>query len=211
MASIFSNPIVIVMVPLICVMVVVYVMVFIKPIKKVLLLRPRDRRGTSLLITQETDIGLICKSVKGVSHRFFKFGPAWVFHEGGRMVTRFFGIEGTAYTAIVRDGKEVNVSVKEFLIFLWGEKFYKGIPQVQRDKVETDVVGLTIQVDKVDEEENDLLPLTASDINDENESVVLSKLAEPQKARTSDTVIKTIVNVLLGAALAYFVIKQGYL
>lgn len=187
-----------------------YVFLFIKPTKKVLLLRPRDHRGKSLSVVQETDLGLSCKPIKGVTHRFLKIGSSWVFNEGGRMVTRFFGIEGTAYTAIVRAGAMVNISVKEFLIFLWDEKFYNAIPESQRKKVETDVIGITVKISEIIEEEEGLPTLTSSDINDEDDNLILSKIAKPQKINTSQAIMSTIVNFMLGAALMYFVIKQGY-
>jgi len=127
------------------------------------------------------------------------------------MVTRFLGMEGTAYTAVARENELVNVSIMEYLTFLWGEKFYKGIPAAQRRKVETDVIGITIKVDRIDAEGEDLPTLTASDINDENENIVLSKLTEGSKPRTTDTVAKTLTTFLLGAAVMYFAIHQGWL
>lgn len=188
-----------------------YVLIFIKPTKKVMLLRPRDHRGKSLSIRQETDIGLACKAIKGVTHRFIKIGPSWVFHEGGRMITRFFGIEGTAYTALARGDAIVNVSVKEYLEFLWGEKFYKAIPEAQQTKVETDVIGITIKISEIDEDEKGLPTLTSSDINDEDDNLILSKIAKPQKQKTSQAIMNTIINFALGAALMYFIVKQGYI
>lgn len=210
MPSIFVNPIILILISIVCVAVVIYLLMSKKPKKEVLLLRPRDRRGKALNVSQETEIGLFCKGTKNVTYRFFKFGPSWIFNKGGRMITRFFGIEGTAYTGIVRDGVEVNVSVKDFLEFLWSPEFYAGIPQQQRTKVETDVIGITIHVDEVPEDE-DLPKLTASDINDENENVVLGKLTPKQKGSTGDTLMKTIMAFLLGAFLMYFIRGQGYL
>lgn len=188
---------------------ILYVVVFIKPTKKILLLRPRDRRGKSLTVTQETDLGLVCKPTKGVTHRFIKVGPSWVFHEAGRMITRFLGLEGTAYTAIVKGDELVNVSIKEFLIFLWDKKFYDAIPEVQRDKVETDVIGVTIRVQKIDEEEEGLSALTADDINDENDNIVLSKIAEPQKVDLSQNILRNAMWLLLGAFGMYFIVTRG--
>lgn len=186
-----------------------YVVIFIKPTKKVLLLRPRDRRGKSLTVTQETDLGLVCKASKGVTHRFIKVGPSWVFHEAGRMITRFLGLEGTAYTAIAKGGDIVNVSVKEFLIFLWDQKFYDAIPEVQKDKVEMDVIGITIKVQAIDEDEAGLHTLTADDINDENDNIVLSKIAEPQKTSTSQTIMNNVIWLALGALGMFFIVSRG--
>jgi len=211
MMSLFANPIVLAAIGICIVLFAYYMMIFIRPIKKVLLLRLRDYRGQDLTVSQETDLGLFCKAVKGVTHRFIKVGPAWVFHEGGRMITRFIGIEGTAYTGLIKGDGTVNVSVKDFLVFLWGEVFYNGIPKEQRDKVENDVIGITVAVERGDEEDSGLPTLTASDINDENEAVVLNKLADPSDKKTGDTFMKTVINFLLGASVMYFAIHQGWL
>jgi len=125
------------------------------------------------------------------------------------MITRFLGLEGTAYTAIVKGDELVNVSIKDFLIFLWDEAFYDAIPKVQRDKVETDVIGVTIRVQKIDEEETGLNPLTADDINDENDNIVLSKIAEPQKASTSQSIINNIIWLVMGALSMFFIVSRG--
>jgi len=211
MLSILTNPIILIAIILGVGGFALFFIMSIKPKKELLLLRPRDRRGEELPIYQETEIGLFCKGAKNVTYRFFKFGPSWIFNKGGRMITRFFGIEGTAYTGVARSTGEENISVKDFLIFLWGEPFYKGIPLVQRQKVEEDRVGITIEIGKVDEEEHGLPTLSASDINDENENVVLGKLTPKQKGSTGDTLMKTIMAFFLGAFIMYFVRGQGYL
>lgn len=69
-----------------------------KPRREVLYLRERDRRGKRFNITEETATSIICRSKKGHSKRFFKWGASYVFNEGGKMITRFLGKEGTAYT-----------------------------------------------------------------------------------------------------------------
>jgi len=188
-----------------------YVILFLKPTKKVLHLRPRDHRGKTLTVSQETDLALTCKPKKGVSHWFIKYGPSYVFNEGGRMVTRFFGIEGTAYTAIAVYDELIKVSVKEFLEACWGNKFFKLLPEKQRKIIEEDRVGITIELQKIDAEDVGLPTLTSSDINDEGEQIILSKISSPKKTNTSQTIMASLTTFLLGAALAYFVVKQGYI
>jgi len=76
-----------------------------RPIREILYVRERDRRGRRLLIKYETAKTIEVR-VRGLPPmRFFKMGGAYVFHEGGRMVTRYFGKEGTAYTWILEKGK----------------------------------------------------------------------------------------------------------
>lgn len=188
-----------------------YVLLFIKPTKKVLLLRPRDHRGKTLSIIQETDLALTCKAIKNVTHWFIKYGASWVFNEGGRMITRFFGVEGTAYTTIASIPNSIDVSVAEFLEALWGSNFYTAIPDRQKKMVEEDRVGITIRFKKLDAEAENLPTLTASDINDENEQNVLNKLTKPMKGSTSKTIMESITMLIVGAGLMYFIVKQGYI
>jgi len=189
---------------------VVYFINHFRPRKVVELLRPRDSRGVRLRVAQETDLGLICKKRGGVVHRFIKRGRGWTFNEGGRMLTKFFGIEGTAYTGIARGDEIVNVSVPQYLKFLWGDKFYESIPEKQRQAVEQDIIGITVSIDKVDEEREGLPTLTADDINDEGDSVVLGKLAQAAtKVDAKKTFTNNIIWLSLGALIMYFLVTRG--
>ena len=76
-----------------------------KPGREVMYLRERDRRGQRLSITEETATTIFCRARKGIDKRFFKWGGSYVFNEGGKQVTRFFGKEGTAYTYKLKEGK----------------------------------------------------------------------------------------------------------
>ena len=125
-----------------------------KPVKKVELLRPRDRRGQTLTVNRETDLGVECKKSGDFIYRFIKAGPSWVFNQGGRQITKFFGIEGTAYTGIPKGDDITLSSISELLRFIWGDKFYDAIPSKQKDAVEKDKWGITINVEKIEEEKD---------------------------------------------------------
>jgi len=45
-----------------------------RPIKEVMFLRPRDRRGKRMRVTRETDRSAFCER-ENPPHRFIKFGP----------------------------------------------------------------------------------------------------------------------------------------
>lgn len=190
---------------------VFYMYSHFKPEKYVELLRPRDSRGKKLSVTQETDLGIVTRKSGGVVHRFIKKGRGWVFNIGGKMVTKFFGIEGTAYTGKPKGDEIENVPVKDYLIFLWGEKFYKSVPAAQRKTVETDVVGITVDITRVDTKKDDLPALTADDINSEDDRRVLEALAGAGERSVKQSLYQWLVPFFLGAAVIYFVIKQGFL
>ena len=114
-----------------------------KPIKEVLFLSPRDRRGERLRVTRETDRSVFCERSNPV-HRFFKLGPAYEFHENGRLVTRFFAVEGSAYTADLRDPtnpKPIIMTLDEYLRGLWGD-MYDKMPSRLRKKIEGKVFSV---------------------------------------------------------------------
>ncbi len=183
------------------------------PKKEVLHLRPRDKRGESLTISDETDLGLICKKKRGGGvNRYIKRGSGWVFNEAGRMVTRFFGIEGSAYTAYAKEGNEItDITIPQYLRFLWTDKFYEMVPAEKRRAIESDVIGMTIAPKAVNYEAEDLPHLTTDMINDEDDSRMLQKFVESNQPKTSADMMRLIFAALLGAFAMYFIVKQGYL
>lgn len=200
------------------------ILTLIRPTKRVELLRPRDRRSKTMPISRETDLGITCRKSKGVIHRYIKAGPSWVTRRGLRMVTKFFGVEGTAYTAIPKppsgietqkdaDGNVVahglKINTEKFLRFLWGPKFYESLPQEARDPVEKDVIGITVEIGPIDEERWDLETLSADDINSENDSIVLDKLAGGQKPNAMANARTAMVWLIMGAFAMYFLVTRG--
>ena len=180
-----------------------------KPVKKVELLRPRDRRGQTLTVNRETDLGVECKRSGGFIYRFIKAGPSWVFNQGGRQITKFFGIEATAYTGIPKGDDIDRVSIAEFLKLTWGEKFYNAIPKKQKDAVEQDRVGLTLEIEKIDEEKFDLQSLSSADLDDEGDSLVLAKIAKGAVPSKKSQLWNFIIGAVLGAAVMLFISVKG--
>ena len=181
-----------------------------KPRKEVLFLRPRDKRGEIMMVTKETDTALICGRTNPV-HRFIKVGPGYEFSGGGKLTTKFFGIEGTAYTAIHVGDEETKVSVPEFLEVAWGKKVYKMLPKKLRNIVEKDNFGIIIETVNIKEEESGLPTLTADDVNDEGDSIVLSRLAQAQKQDTKQQMYQLLIGVLLGLGLMAIMQNLGWI
>lgn len=189
---------------------IAYFVMYIRPEKRVELLRPRDSRGRVLKVTQETDLGLTCKRVGGVVHRFIKAGRGWTFNINGKMVTKFFGIEGRAYTGIIKGDDIVNVPVSEFLKHTWGPEFYSAIPARQKQAVETDVHGITIEVQRIDEDALGLPTLHADDIHDEGDNTMLRRFARSAREGTPGSYIYYVVCMLVGALTMYLAIGKGW-
>ncbi len=183
-----------------------------KPVIRVDLLRPRDRRGVTLKVIEETDLGLFCKKYKGVTHRFIKVGSAWMFHEGGRAVTKFLGLEGTAYTALLEDSPAItNMPVSDYLRdIIWDKEFYDEIPDEQRQALEKDVIGVTIEIKEVVTEGTNLPPLSGEDIFDEEDSLVIKSIAKSgAQVAKGASIMQYGLGILLGALMMYMAIMQG--
>lgn len=179
------------------------------PITLIEQLRPRDRRFNIMTVNNETDLSLHCKQKGGAFWRFIKLGTAWGGNIKGRAVTKFFGIEAYIWTTIFKDAKKVKVTISEFLRDCWGDDFYNTIPRPQRIKLEDGRIGLTVEpVEKfIGFDEN----ISAEQINDEDEKIVLGGLAGGIKKATKQDIYKAALPFILGAMVMYFLIKQGYL
>lgn len=182
------------------------------PRKEVMHLRPRDKRGEAFKVSDETDLALICNMKNGSVNRYIKRGCGWVFNEKGRMVTRFFGMEGTAYTTEAKGNDIFKVPVSKFLKSYWGETFYNQIPEKQRRAVETDVIGITIEPTKIEEEEYELPNLTTEQINDEDDAQMLKKFVQQHREKTTaQDVYRIVIVFVLGFLSAFFVLTKGWI
>lgn len=175
--------------------------------KEVMFLRPRDKRGEKLDITRETDRSVSCEKTDPV-HRFIKVGPAYVFKDGARTLVRFFGVEGSAYTAQLKDEKEVKVSTADYLKTLWGQKIYDNLPTKMRELVEDDKIGVTIEPHKINAEDEGLEKLSSDDVNDEADAIITNRLAK--LGSTENVKQKLLGNLVwLGLGAGLYAILQN--
>jgi len=177
--------------------------------KEVDFLRPRDKRGERLDVTHETDRSVLCEKANPI-HRFIKVGPAFTFKNGGKTSTKFYGIEGSAYTAQLKQEELVKISVVDFLKTLWGKDLYEHMPAKMKDAVEKDKIGITIEPVKINPEEHGLDKLSSDDVNDEGDAVVLNRLAKQGMAENVKQ--KLLGNLLwFGLGLGAYAILQNLL
>jgi len=179
-----------------------------RPRKEVLFLRPRDRRGERLIITKETDRSIVCGRSNPVK-RFIKIGPGYAFNEGGKMVTRFWGIEGLAYTAGLEGDDPVKMSIPEYLRVVWGKRFYESVPPKQRAAIERDHIGVIIE--PVPIKPPGFRHLTSEDIDDEADAVILSRIAKATTISTKREFYQLMVGVIIGIGLAALMLRLGWL
>lgn len=178
-----------------------------KNVKEILFFRPRDKRGERLVITKETDRSVFCERSTPV-HHFIKIGPAFTFKDGGKTVTRFLGIEGTAYTAVMKGKDKFEQSIETTLRLLWGNKIYEKLPQKMREAVEKDKIGITIEPEKIDAEALNLEPLSSDEVNDEGDATILDRLAKFGAAENmKQKLMGNLIWLALGFALCIIITK----
>ncbi len=189
-----------------------------KPAREVMYLRERDRRGERLSIEEETAPSLSCKKRKGASLKFFKYGGSYVFSEGGKMVTRFFGKEGTAYTYKFQgaegNGEEVTAvkigsgSLEDALIHVWGEDFYKEVPDAQKKLVENSKVYVTVDLESGLTPEG-YTPISEEDINEEQDREAAKIFSKGLGATSKQQLYQGMLWAALGGLLIFVLYNVG--
>lgn len=122
---------------------IVFMLKRMKPSREVMYLRERDRRGQRFGINEETAISLVCRLKRGIDKRFFKWAGSYVFNEGGKMITRFLGKEGTAYTykpkqpegKVGNPGEIPSTKLENVQCLHCGEVFETELPVVKMGQI----------------------------------------------------------------------------
>jgi len=114
---------------------------------------PSDHRFIDLKIEEETAISVQCKKVKGMPiQRFFKLHPGFTGIVGRflkKAITRYIGIEGTAYTWKMESGRWKKLgSLADATKTVWGEDFWITVPETQKEKLEESRIQVTVGLDK---------------------------------------------------------------
>lgn len=129
--------------------------VFLRPWmgNKVIKFVPADHRFVEMGIDEETAISLQCKKVKGSPvNRFFKFHPGFTGIVGRilkKPITLFLGLEGTAYTWKLDEGKWVKIgNIAKALISIWGADFWDTVPERQKALCEKSRISVTVGLDE---------------------------------------------------------------
>jgi len=161
-------------------------------------------------VTKETDRSIVCGRTNPI-HRFIKVGSGYVFQEGGKAVTRFWGIEGTAYTANLLEENPIKNALSEFLRDLLGDRFYESIPSKQRDLIEKTKTGIIVEPVPIKEEAYGFPTLTSDDINDEADSVILSRIAKATQSSTRKEFYQMLIGIAIGVGLCLLLLRLGWL
>jgi hypothetical protein len=175
--------------------------------KSIDVLRPRDKRAFTMPITAETEIAIQCPKKEGTHWRFYKSGPGWTFPNGA---VKFHGIEGTAYTAVVKNDKPVTMKLQEALRVLWGDDAYDKTPPKLKEIVEKHQMGVTIYPEKIPEEDK-ATSLSAANIDDENDEKVLTHVAKKMQSKGKMDWMTFLQGAAIGLAVCYILTNMHWL
>lgn len=171
----FSNPLTWVFLGLF-VLIGVLIGIFLRPWagNKVIKFIPADHRFMEMPIDEETAISLQCKKVKGMPiNRFFKWHPGFTGIVGRilkKPISLFLGLEGTAYTWKLNEGKWVKVGgLTKALRTVWGEDFWATVPQRQKDLIEADKIQVTVGLDEAPITPEGMRSVSEEDIKQEED------------------------------------------
>lgn len=152
--------------------------VFLKPFvgNHVIKFIPGDHRFIDYDIEEETAVSISCKKKKGYpKQRFFKYHPGFTGIMGKfikKPVTRFLGIEGTAYTWEMKNGEYVDAgSFQDVLRAIWGEDFWDYVPEEQKNLLEDKKIKVTIGLDESPLTPEGYRPISEEDIKQEEDRV----------------------------------------
>ena len=175
--------------------------------KSIMVIQPASKRFFDLLITRETENTLEAKR-RGIPHRYFKSGPGW---SGEKGVTRFLGIEGNAYTAIVVDDKPAKtLRLSQALRILWGEYYDKKLPNEQKQILEHHVFGVTVQPDAVPSEDKKMT-ISAENVDKENIKIAMDAQGKRLKKKGKTDYMTLFYGSCIGGFIVYVLVNMHWL
>jgi hypothetical protein len=129
--------------------------VFLRPFvgNQVIKFSPDNHTFRDFNIDEETAISIYCDKVKGIPpQRFFKTNPGYTGIVGRflkKPITRYLGMEGTAYTWELQNGEWIELgTLANAVRTLWGEEFWGTVPENQQELLETSKINVTVELDK---------------------------------------------------------------
>jgi hypothetical protein len=175
---------------------------------------PGAHRFIDLGIDEETAISVQCKKVKGMPiQRFFKLHPGFTGIVGRiikKPITRYLGIEGTAYTWSLKSGKwEKLGTLGEGLRTIWGEDFYGTIPQTMRDKIEESKIQVTIGLDESPLTPEGMRSISEEDIKQEEDRRAAQTLWQEHQSAQKGFYINLLLAGGTGFGAALFLVMLG--
>jgi len=175
---------------------------------------PADHRFIDLGIEEETSISIECQKVKGMPpQRFFKLHPGFTGIVGKflkKPITRYFGMEGTAYTWEIENGYWRNLgSLGDAVRTLWGEKFWGTVPETMRDKLTESTIQVTVGLEKAPLTPAGMRSISEEDIKQEEDRRASQTFWEERQSAMKGWLVNTILAAGMGFAICSALVLLG--
>jgi hypothetical protein len=159
---------------------------------------PGDHRFIDLGIDEETSVSIQCKKVKGMPiQRFFKLHPGFTGIVGRvlkKPITRFLGIEGTAYTWQIKSGRYEKLgSLGDALRTVWGEDFFNTIPERQQKMIGESRIQVTVGLDEAPLTPEGMRSISEEDIKQEEDRRASKTFWEEHSSQMKGFLISAIL------------------
>jgi len=175
---------------------------------------PGSHRFLDLAIDEETSVSVQCKKVKGIPiQRFFKLHPGFTGIVGRfikKPITRYLGIEGTAYTWKVKAGSwEKLGTLQEAVRTVWGEDFYDTVPERQRKTLEESRIQITVGLDESPLTPEGMRSISEEDIKQEEDRQAAKTLWEENKTAQKGFYVNLLLAGGTGFGVALALVMLG--
>ena len=175
---------------------------------------PSDHRFIDLDIEEETSVSILCKKKKGMPpQRFFKHHPGFTGIVGRfikKPVTRFLGLEGTAYTWQIEAGRYKKVgSLEKALRTVWGEDFWQTVPDKQKAACETSRIQVTVGLDEAPLTPPGMRAISEEDIKQEEDRRASKTFWSEHGAKMQGYIINLLLGIGTGFGIALLLVMIG--
>jgi len=192
--------------------------VFLKPFvgNQVIKIIPADHRFIDLDIKEETSVSIECKQKKGFPiQRFFKYHPGFTGMAGRlikKPITRFFGIEGTAYTWDIQSGIDKLIgSLGDAVRAVLGEDFWSFIPEDQQKTLTDSKMMVTVGLSESPLTPEGMRSISEEDIKVETDRKAAETFWAEHGIRQKGMIINMVLAGGCGAAVVFALFFLGIL
>lgn len=211
----FTDPISIVMLGVFCGLGIL-VGLFLRPWvgNMVIKFMPADHRFVDLGIEEETSISIQCEKKKGMPpQRFFKLNPGFTGIVGKilkKPITRYLGMEGTAYTWMLDAGTYHKMgSLGDAVISTWGLDFWNTVPQHQKDLLTESRISVTVGLDKAPLTPAGMRSISEEDIKQEEDRRASQTFWEEHQSQMKGYFINLLLGIGTGFGICAALVLLG--
>jgi hypothetical protein len=183
---------------------------------QVIKINPSDHRFMDLDIEEETAVSIQCKKKKGFpQQRFFKYHPGFTGMAGRlikKPITRFLGIEGTAYTWNIKEGKDILLgTLADAVRSILGEDFWSFIPNEQQQLLDESKIQVTVGLDESPLTPDGMKSISEEDIKVETDRKAAETFWQEHGVRQKGMIINMVLAGGFGAAVVFALFFLGVL